>query len=47
MWQNFKDFLAEPFQDDMDAVEWFMFVGFVLILIILWSIILRHVREAI
>lgn len=47
MWQNFTAFMAEPFKSDMDAFDWFMFVGFLIVLMIMWGIILRHVREAI
>lgn len=47
MWNNFVAFMAEPFKEDMDAINWFLFVGFILILLILWTIILKHVREAI
>ena len=47
MWQNFLDFMSEPFRQDMDATRWFMFVGLVIAILILWAIILKHVREAI
>lgn len=48
MWNNFTAFMAQPFKsDDMDAFDWFMFVGFILTLLILWAIILKHVREAV
>lgn len=47
MWQNFVDFMGEPFRQDMDAFQWFKFVGLVIAILILWAIILKHVREAI
>lgn len=46
MWQHFKDFLAKPFSPDMDALEWFAFLGLLIVLSALWAIILRHLKEA-
>lgn len=45
MWKNFKGFMAEPFKTEMSALDWFLFIGMILIILILWNIILRHIRE--
>lgn len=47
MWENFKGFVAMPFRSDMDALGWFMFLGLIIVIMILWGVILRHVKEAI
>ena len=47
MWENFKEFWAEPFQQDMDAVRWFMFLGLIIVILVLWNIIFYHIKEAI
>ena len=47
MWENFKAFMAEPFQSDMDAVRWFLFLGMILVILVLWNIIFIHIKEAI
>lgn len=46
MWQHFKDFLAQPYSGDMDAWEWFLFLGLLLLFIGWWIIILKHIRGA-
>jgi hypothetical protein len=35
----------QPFSADMSAPEWFLFVGLLLVIMILWRIILRHILE--
>lgn len=46
---HFMDFMNAPFRgaSDMDAIDWFMFIGLILIIMILWNIILKHIAEAI
>lgn len=45
MWEHFQEFMGRPFRSEMDAVDWFFFVGLLVVIMILWGIILRHVRE--
>lgn len=47
MWDRFKTFMSEPFKSDMSALDWFLFIGLIIIIQIMWVIILRHVREAV
>lgn len=47
MWENFKAFWAEPFSGDMDAVNWFLFLGFLIVCAAIWGIIFRHIAEGI
>lgn len=47
VWTNFKEFLDAPFKGEMDFIDWFMFVGLLLVIMIVWNIILRHIAEAI
>lgn len=42
MWDHFSTFLAKPFSSDMSAADWFLFIGLLLIIIVLWTTILRH-----
>lgn len=43
---DLKKSWQQPFAADMDAAHWFLFVGLLLIIMILWRIILRHIVEA-
>ena len=51
MWDHFKtdfsNWVAKPFAEDMPASHWFLFIGFVLILVVIWNIILIHLFDAI
>lgn len=44
-WERFTAWLEKPFADDMDAMGWFLFVGFLSILLIAWGTIIRKVAE--
>lgn len=46
-WQDFKDWAASPFSEDMPATHWFLLIGFAMICVILWALILRHITDAI
>jgi len=41
--ENFKSFFAKPFSQDMSATNWFLFLGFVIIVMVMWRIILAHI----
>ena len=47
MWEEFKAWLQEPFQTDMDALHWFLFVGLFIAISVIWGIILRHLKEVV
>jgi hypothetical protein len=46
MWQQFKAWAAHPFSVDMTAMEWFLFVGLLIVIVALWNIILFHITNA-
>lgn len=43
---SFKSFLAEPFKPsaDMDALDWFLAIGLVLIILMIWTVIFKHIE---
>jgi hypothetical protein len=45
MWQDFKDWAAHPFSEDMSAAHWFLFLGLLIVLAAMWGMILRTVKE--
>lgn len=45
MWQTFQDWYKQPFSADMSAGHWFLFLGLLIVLAILWSMILGTLRE--
>ncbi len=49
MWENFKAFFAQPYQGaaEMDAGDWFLWIGFLLVVLGLWAMIFNHIREGI
>ena len=42
MFNRFKKWLAEPYGDDMSALDWFWFLGLIIVLAAIWQLILRH-----
>lgn len=42
---NFKAWIKKPFAVDMDTPHWFLFLGLLIVIMILWRIILRHITE--
>ena len=45
MLSEFKTWIDSPFTSGMSATRWFAFVGLLLAITILWSIILHHMSE--
>jgi len=45
VWGNFKQWAAKPFSVDMTATEWFLFIGLLLVIMVLWNIILYRIVE--
>lgn len=45
-WQNFKEFMARPFSpEDMDWKDWFFFMGLIIMIMVAWGMIFRHIKE--
>lgn len=47
MWQDMKNFLGRPYHADMNALDWFLFLGLIIVLMVMWRIILKHIVETI
>lgn len=45
MLSNFQSWLSQPFNSNMSAPKWFAFVGLLIAILIVWGIVLRHLRE--
>lgn len=47
MFANFQAWLSHPFKggDKMSALDWFYFLGLLIVLMVLWRILLRHLFE--
>lgn len=44
---NLKAFYAKPFQGgDQNALQWFLFLGFLALCSIAWGIIFKHIEAA-
>lgn len=43
--EGFKKWYKEPFADEMDALDWALFVGFIIVVIVFWQLVLRHVLQ--
>lgn len=42
--QALRDWYNAPFDDTMNAFDWAVFVGFLIVVSIFWGIVLRHLR---
>lgn len=40
-----KQAWQQPFRADMSAVNWFLFIGLILIILAMWRIVLNHILE--
>ena len=47
MFQRAKNWWADPFDADMGATNWFLFIGLLIVASILWRLILGHILEGI
>lgn len=45
--QQVKDWMARPFNADMDAFHWFLFFGLLIFVMALWRFVLSHMKGAI
>jgi hypothetical protein len=45
-WNDFRDWLRQPFSADMSAVQWFLFWGLLIVIAYLWAVVLGHIKRA-
>lgn len=46
MFASFQSWFQKPFSSDMSAVDWFLFVGLLVVITGLWAMIFRHIKDA-
>lgn len=46
MLENFKDWFARPFAADQSVTGWFLFLGLLIVITIIWGMILRTLEVA-
>lgn len=44
---NLSAWAAQPFSEDMDATSWALFVGFLVVLSILWALVIHRITEVV
>lgn len=42
---RFMSWIKKPYDDDMTAIDWFLFIGLIIVIIVAWSSILRKVLD--
>lgn len=49
MLDNFKQFFAQPWKgaSEMSVVDWFLWLGTILVLLAIWRLIFRHIEEGV
>lgn len=45
MWDTTKEWLSQPYSEEMDAFHWFLFLGLLTAIVIAWNIILYHLFD--
>lgn len=45
MLANIKTWYESPYAENMSAIRWFLFVGLLLILGIVWTVIIKHLTD--
>lgn len=45
VWDKFKTWAQRPFSVDMTAGEWFLFIGLLVVIVVLWNIILFRITD--
>lgn len=43
--ERFADWIKKPYSEDMSAGGWFLFLGLLIVLSVVWSLILRSLKE--
>ncbi len=46
MLDDLKSWAQHPFSTDMDALHWFLFLGLLIAISVLWGLILSSIRRA-
>lgn len=46
MLETLKDWARRPYNDDMDALHWFLFLGLLGAISVLWALILGSIKRA-
>ncbi len=46
MWDNFKQFWAQPWKgaQEMSVADWFLWLGLIIVLLAVWRLIFRHIE---
>lgn len=44
--QDFKEWMAHPFSEDMPMLHWFYLIGMFIVFVIIWNILLAHLFDA-
>jgi hypothetical protein len=44
-WDDFQQWYSQPFSADMPAKDWFLFIGLLMVIVILWSLVLKHLGD--
>lgn len=45
MFGQLQTWFDSPYSDNMSAIRWFLFVGFLLIVGVVWSVIIKHLTD--
>jgi hypothetical protein len=45
MLEKFKSFLTDPYDPDMDAKDWFLFIGFIIVCLMLWRSVFNIIGD--
>lgn len=43
--KRFQDWFARPFREDMNVLDWALFVGLLLVLLVLWRNVLQRIID--
>jgi len=43
---EFRDWAAAPFSEDMPISHWFLFIGLLIVCALLWNVLLSHLIDA-
>ena len=43
--ESIDAWLKQPFREEMNAVDWFLFLGLVIAIMVLWQMVLHTIRQ--
>lgn len=46
IWANIKDTLTAPFVGELDMIHLFILIGFILVAIAIWMLVINHIAIA-